>query len=153
MPHHEDAEILNMHHTLFFDGIQNRKVIRKNLHLTVGLPRSGKTTWAKEQAMPIVSPDAIRLSLHGQAFIATAEPIVWAIAKLMVASLFEAGHNDVIVDACSISKKRREEWIDTRWELVFKKFDTSKEECLRRATATNRPELIPVIERMASEQD
>ncbi len=30
------------------------------LILTVGLPRSGKTTWALEQGWPIVNPDSIR---------------------------------------------------------------------------------------------
>src|SRR5690554_6874569 len=28
---------------------------------TVGLPRSGKTTWARKQSYPIVNPDSIRL--------------------------------------------------------------------------------------------
>ena len=34
-------------------------MIKGNLLATVGLPRSGKSTWAKEQGFPIVSPDAI----------------------------------------------------------------------------------------------
>jgi len=37
----------------------------KILILTVGLPRSGKSTWAAKKGFPIVSPDAIRLAMHG----------------------------------------------------------------------------------------
>jgi predicted kinase len=75
------------------------QAMTKTLIMTVGLPRSGKSTWAIAQGHPVVCPDAIRLALHGQPFIATAEPVVWATAKLMVASLFEAGHGVVILDA------------------------------------------------------
>jgi predicted kinase len=36
----------------------------QQLILTVGLPRSGKTTWAKQQGVPMVNRDAIRLALR-----------------------------------------------------------------------------------------
>lgn len=113
---------------------------------TVGLPRSGKSTWARTQAYPIVNPDAIRLALHGQKFVMNAEPFVWAIAKVMVRSLFEAGHQTVILDATNTTQKRRDEWKSKEWATYFKVFDTDKAECLRRADA----ELSPVIERMAA---
>ncbi|GAF94425.1 unnamed protein product, partial [marine sediment metagenome] len=64
----------------------------KKLILTVGLPRSGKTTWARKQGIPMVNPDSIRLALHGKAFIEEAEPMIWTIAKYMVRALFIAGH-------------------------------------------------------------
>ena len=118
------------------------------LILTVGLPRSGKSTWAQKMGQPIVSPDAIRLSLHGQVFIATAEPLVWAMARLMVASLFEAGHTVVILDACNATQKRRDEWLDPRWVIETVNFTATKEKCIERAKA-GREDLIPVIERMA----
>jgi predicted kinase len=127
------------------------------LILTVGLPRSGKTTWAMEHSrkvgVPIVNPDSIRLALHGHAFAAEAEPFVWAIAKTMVHALFLAGHAVVIVDATNVSRKRRDDWKSRKWATRFKVFATDKGECIRRAEATGRPDLIPVIERMASEQE
>lgn len=67
------------------------------LLVTVGLPRSGKSTWAKQQGAPVVNPDAIRLALHGQAFLQEAEPLVWVMAKYMVEALFLAGHSTVIL--------------------------------------------------------
>jgi predicted kinase len=120
------------------------------LLLTVGLPRSGKSTWAQSQAWPVVCPDAVRLALHGQAFYAPAEPLVWAHARLMVRSLFLAGHRTVIVDATSVTRKRRQEWASPgEWLVATKEFPAGKEECLARARG-ERDDLVPVIERMAA---
>lgn len=80
------------------------------LHIMVGLPRSGKSTVAKAMGHPIVSPDAIRLALHGERFLQQAEPMVWTLSRLMVESLFKAGHTDVILDSCSHTKRQRERW-------------------------------------------
>lgn len=116
---------------------------------TVGLPRSGKSTWAKRQSWPIVNPDSIRLAIHGQRFVGDAEPFVWATAKAMVRSLFLAGHQTVVLDATNTTKKRRVEWFDDRWATFFKVIPTPKETCLERAAGD--AELVPVIERMASQ--
>ncbi len=122
------------------------------LTLLVGLPRSGKSTWAREQyGVPIVCPDAIRLALHGQSFVATAEPMVWAIARLMAASLFLAGNETVILDACNVTKARRLEWVDERWDTSPRVFEEDAETCKARAIATDREDLLPVIDRMADE--
>ena len=106
----------------------------KILIMLVGLPRSGKTTWALKQECPIVNPDAIRLALHGQAFIGDAEPMVWAIAKYMVKALFLAGHEKVILDACNNTCKRRDPWESESWVREFVVFATPKETCLRRVS-------------------
>ena len=119
------------------------------LIMTVGLPRSGKTTWAKEQGHPIVNPDAIRLALHGQAYSSLAEPFVWAIAKAMVRALFLAGHDTVILDATNTTEKRRSDWNNGIWTWEYKVFDTPADVCIERAKTSGREELIPVIERMA----
>jgi len=120
----------------------------KTLLMTVGLPRSGKSTWARTQGYPIVCPDSIRMALYGQAFVKTAESIVWANAKLMVASLFEAGHDVVILDATNTIARYRDEWLDDRWQVRYVLFSTSRDECIRRAKANNQEYLLPVIERM-----
>ncbi len=116
---------------------------------TVGLPRSGKTTWAKSQAWPIVNPDSIRIAIHGQRFVPDAEPFVWATAKAMVRALFLAGHQTVILDATNTTKKRRVEWFDERWATFFKVIDTPYPECMERAK--DDAEIHPVIERMAAQ--
>lgn len=123
----------------------------KRLIATVGLPRSGKTTWARSQGVPIVNPDSIRLALHGERFIDRAEPFVWATAKLMVRALFEAGHATVILDATNTTRKRRDEWKSGEWSLVFMHIPTSREVCMRRAEEKNDAEILPVIGRMAEQ--
>ena len=106
---------------------------------TVGLPRSGKTTWAQMQGR----------ELHGQRFSSEAEPFVWLIAKVMVRSLFRAGNPIVILDACNNTRKRRDEWKEFR--VVFKVIDTPAEACLERAMDEDDRHIIPVIGRMAAE--
>jgi predicted kinase len=120
----------------------------KTLLMLVGLPRSGKSTWARAEKLPIVCPDAIRLALHGQAFASQAEPHVWAIARTMVRALFLAGHETVILDACNNTKKRRDEWRSKGWRRVFRIMRTSEGVCHNRAV-NERPDLVPVIARMA----
>jgi predicted kinase len=124
---------------------------KKTLILTVGLPRSGKSTWAREQGLPVVNPDSIRLALHGEAYLERAEPMVWVIAKIMVTALFEAGHAEVILDATSVTQERRDFWKNNLWSIQYEIFDTSVEECIRRAKISEKLYLIPVIERMAAE--
>ena len=121
---------------------------------TVGLPRSGKSTWSRVQSLPIVSPDAIRLAIHGERFNAQAEPFVWLVAKTMVRALFLAGHEVVILDATNTTRKRRDDLRSTEWwETYFKVIDTPKETCLARATRENDTKIIPVIERMAAQYE
>jgi len=117
----------------------------------VGLPRSGKSTWARVQTWPIVNPDAIRLAIHGERFNAQAEPFVWLVAKTMIRALFLAGHEVVILDATNTIRKRRDDLRSVEWETYFKVIDTPKEVCLDRAALENDNEIIPVIERMAAQ--
>ena len=123
------------------------------LILTVGLPRSGKSTWAHKQGCPVVNRDAIRLALHGQPFILNAEPMVTAIEEYMVKSLFLAGHKKVIVDATHLKRKYIERWDAGPWDLQTHVFDTAKDVCIERAKADGREDLIPIIERMAENSE
>lgn len=122
------------------------------IYLLIGLPRSGKTTWAKKQNLPIVNPDSVRLALHGHRFISIAEPFVWAISYLMARALILAGHNEIVIDATNLTQERRYEWErrfkDARIEYVH--ISTSKEECIMRAIKENDLEIIPIIKKMAA---
>jgi len=119
----------------------------KVLKMTVGLPRSGKSTWAKQQNTPIVNPDSIRLALHGQRFLPEAEAMVWVMAKYMVKALFLAGHDTVILDATNITKSRRDEWKSKEWARQFIEIATSPEECLERAVDDF--DIQPIIKKMS----
>jgi predicted kinase len=126
---------------------------KRILILTIGLPRSGKTTWSRKQGLPIVNPDSIRLAIHNQRFLEFIEPLIWAVAKIMVLSLFLAGNNTIILDATNTTKKRRDFWKDDGWEVQFQHIATSEEVCIARATAEGDDEIIPVIKRMAESYD
>ena len=89
--------------------------------------------------------------LHGERFIALAEPFVWAIAKVMVYALFLSGHDTVILDATNTTWKRRDEWQSPNWVVEFHEIPTSKDECLRRADVLNDDYIKPTIERMAAQ--
>lgn len=138
--------------------VQNYQGIRR-LVLTVGLPRSGKSSWARTTRFPVVSPDAIRLALHNRAFEQFAEPFVWAQARLMVRALFLAGHETVILDACNVSRARRDEWRGSEWETFCQVFEATRVECRERVVGemvatTPLPtkhyyDLIEAIDRMA----
>lgn len=129
-------------------------MINKTLYLTVGLPRSGKSTWAMKNPMkaPVVNPDSIRLALHGEKYIQQAEGFVWAIAHKMVESLFIAGHNAVVLDATNTTRKARDAWrgCDTcvKWVRRYVMFGASRETCIVRAMQGEREDLVPVITRM-----
>lgn len=126
----------------------------KKLILTIGLPRSGKSTWAKTTGYPIVNRDAIRIALHGLPYIQNAEPMVTAIENYMVESLFIASHETVIVDATHLKEKYRKKWERSdRWKVEYKIFNVSKEICIQRAQFDGRRDLIPIIEKMDEEKE
>ena len=126
----------------------------------MGLPRSGKSTWARTFAedlgAPIVSPDALRLVIHGNRWYAPCEELVWAHVKIMIKALFEAGHDVVIMDATNTTLSARDElrkWggdeDGINFRVYFHHIKTNPLVCRTRARDTGMPDLIPVIERMA----
>jgi len=121
-----------------------------NLILMVGLPYSGKSTIARSFKHPIVCPNQIRIALHGQRYEPLAEPMVWAMAKVFVRSLFLAGHDQVVLDACSVTSSRRDDWIDEAWTRSYVVCDVSKIACMTRAQNNNDSYILPIIDRMAT---
>jgi predicted kinase len=118
------------------------------LHLMVGLPRSGKSTAARQLGFPIVEPDAIRRVIHGTHWRENVEPMIWAVARIMVESLFESGHPDVVLDAVNHTEERRRVWHNPAWAVRYHCVDTPVDVCLQRARETGQAYLMPVIERM-----
>ena len=98
----------------------------RTLIMTMGLPGAGKTTLClqrleevdddgKAYGYQIVNLDAIRLAIHGQAFVRQAEPMVMAIAHYMVDSMFAYGCKNVILDATNMKKEHRDNWKRGAW--------------------------------------
>ena len=126
---------------------------RNQLIVTVGVPRSGKSTWVKNYLetdyCPVVSLDSIRLAIHGQRFLPSAEPYVWATAKTMVPALFGAGHDTIIVDSCSTTYGQRKQWCSPNWDTLFMVLKTDLNICKDRALKDGMSDLLQIIDRMA----
>jgi len=124
----------------------------RKLILTVGLPRSGKSTWALKQECPVVAGDAIREAIFGTLWWPPGEHQVWATARTMVRSLFLAGHKTVIFDSINVTQQSRRFWLPTEdcpWSLEYTVISTPVKTCMQRALATKQEYLIPVIEKAA----
>lgn len=121
----------------------------------VGLPRSGKSTVAKElsekMGFPIVNRDSVRLAVHGLRFSLEHEPIVNKITVTMVKALLLAGAKGVVLDETNIRRDRRLKWHDDAWDTFYYHVPTTPETCKERAIATEQPDLLPVIDRMHSQ--
>ena len=123
----------------------------------MGLPRSGKSTAARKlsQAVgaPIVNRDSIRLALHGQRYQGLAEPMVKAIAIVMVRALFNVGHRTVIVDETCVNRGTRDFWRDQDWDTEILLVPTPIGVCVKRAQAMGDMEIQPVICKMNDAMD
>jgi len=128
------------------------------LYVMVALPRSGKSTYVKEnfKGIPVVSADQIRLLVHGKRFAAEQEKKVWWIRNIMLRALLEQGL-DVVVDQTNLTKERRRPLVRLAEEYGFKAvavvLETDVETCRTRAVETGQEDLLPVIDRFAEEME
>ena len=125
-----------------------------SLQFTIGLPRSGKSTfankWADEKPRRvIISSDNIRLALTGKRYEPLAETMVFATKHVMIRAMLDRGF-DVLVDgthSTEISLMRIFE-IDINAEPII--FDTRPEVCKSRADITGQSDLYPIIDRIST---
>lgn len=124
------------------------KVSPNVLIVLVGLPRSGKSTWALDRIVPIVSPDAIRMALRASGTPVVPQEMIDHMALFQVRSLFLAGHRRLVLDDPNMTRELRDRWYpkhkDPTWEVVFKHIYTGVDVCIGRADADH----IPVIRQM-----
>ena len=122
----------------------------KTVYVLIGLPRSGKSTWADQnrEGKFVVSADAFRLALYGDAYNRDKESQLWACVHACLAALVSEGA-DVIIDNTNITLKSRrsalEPFVRHGYNVVYVQVCTSVEICLSRATQ----ELKSVIDRMS----
>ncbi len=122
------------------------------LYFMVGLPRSGKSSYAKEwvkeeSGRVVVCADDIRLSLTGERYCASAENMVHTIKHLMISTLLRGGHT-VLVDGTHTTYNSIQEILDHDNNAQPIIIDTDADICKARARLTQQDDLIPVIGRM-----
>ncbi len=123
------------------------------LYFMVGLPRSGKSSYAREWVREevnrvIVCADDIRLSLTGERYCASAESMVHTIKHLMISTLLRSGHT-VLVDGTHTTKGSIKDILKHYKTAIPIIIHTDADTCKARARLTQQDDLIPVIDRMA----
>lgn len=127
--------------------------MRNKLIVLVGLPGSGKSTWAARQNIGILASDAVREILTGDPENQTANRLVFPTLRYLLGMRVEAGMTATILDATSLTPKERKVWTRTAEtlncdaEAVF--FDTPLAVCKARNTARSRVVPDDVMDRFA----
>jgi len=125
--------------------------------LMCGLPRSGKSTWIKNNKTNevVVSADDIRYLVYNQQFWGDGEPLMWSIRGMMLKYLMQQGV-DIIIDETNTMSERRQPIIKMAKKYGYYIIGNTIEgiwvdTCIARAKEINQDYLIPVIERMAAQ--
>ena len=109
------------------------------LYLIVGLPRSGKSTWIRNNKdrlnATVIENDWIRANILHANNCKSTEPALWMITDATMRILLSQGKN-VILDGVNLTRFTRKFFIDAarecNAEVVCVWVDTSAEECKRR---------------------
>ena len=101
---------------------------------TVGLPFSGKATWAKAQGLPVID-----LEINEKLMKTKSQKNTSALefTRQMIQSLFLSGNSVVILLAENLTRKEREFWVskDLRWNTEYREFKINELEATRLAQA------------------
>lgn len=118
---------------------------RPRLVVLVGLPASGKSTWAKQQRVAIISSDSMRFMLADDENDQSIHADVFATVRYLLRRRLMLRRPLTIVDATNLSLRERRPYIktaqlyDCQVEAMF--FDTPLEVCKERNR--NRTRVVP----------
>lgn len=118
-----------------------------------GLPRSGKTTFAKEymgRGFVKISADDMRYLVYNQRFWAAGENLMWSIRNICLEYML-AQQLNIIIDETNTTAKRRSPIIKLAQQYNYNIIgvvieSVTKEICIKRAKDTEREDIIPIIE-------
>lgn len=120
------------------------------LYTMVGLPASGKSTFANNhKECIVVSTDEIRAELFGSAECQENGSLVFKTAFDRIAKALASGH-DVIFDATNVTRKARKAVFQFDAEHIAVYMATNAAECKERNSKRERKVPNAVIDRMAA---
>ncbi len=123
------------------------------LIVLVGLPGSGKSTWAARQPYSVLSSDAIRSLIADDPAVQTIHRRVFATLRYLARQRLQLKMPVTCIDATSLTRWERRPWIrlaqdaDCDAEAIF--FDTPLEVCLDRNGRRERVVPEDVVREMA----
>lgn len=121
--------------------------------LLVGLPGSGKSTYAAEQRLPVLSSDEMRRLLFDDITDQSGNRLVFSLLRRMLRMRLELRRSITCIDATSLTRNERRPYIRTAQmygaevEAVF--FDVPIEVCKERNRARDRNVPEEIMDRMA----
>lgn len=154
-------------------GLVNQSGQLGRLYFTVKLPQSGGSSWSNKWVreapvwyddekglnhFAVTSPrvviggDDFRIGVHGNEYLLAAEGLVFSTMDTACRALLSRGFDVLVDETCTTENTLlRYLLIDIDAQPVI--IDTPAEECERRALASGKQYLVPVIRQMAKQKD
>ena len=79
--------------------------------MLVGVPGSGKSTWAAAQGATVLSSDAMRLVLSGDETNQNIHGKVFGAMRHLLKTRLEIGASPTVIDATNLRRKDRKQWV------------------------------------------
>ena len=79
--------------------------------MLIGLPGSGKSTWAQREGATVLSSDAMRIVLSGDENNQTIHGKVFGAMRHLLKSRLEIGASPTIIDSTNLRRRDRKAWL------------------------------------------